>query len=144
MDANKHAVLRQIGYRIPQTCDLCVNGQFNVGAYFGTCALHTYEHEKHSEKRRHLSIYTGGTCSSFKERETAKTLLSEFHQFLQAPSPDADYARGHVAGVKSSIDAVEWLQSLRPQADISRVLVTLRTHLETAEKVLEQWEKPRP
>lgn len=62
MDKNKLKVLREAEYIIPKQCDLCVHGQFTNNSPFGTCAVRTYKHEKHSGPERQLSIYKGGGC----------------------------------------------------------------------------------
>ena len=63
MDNNKKDKLKEIGYTIQNTCGICVHS--NINANWGTCNLHTYYHLKHTESKRHLSIYRGGSCNSF-------------------------------------------------------------------------------
>jgi len=86
-DPNKFKRLRQIGYTIPSTCGFCVHGMFGPGAHFGTCAVHEYEHGKHTGPPRQLSIYLGGRCSVF-EQDLSKTgVLGAFAEFFEGESP---------------------------------------------------------
>ena len=62
MDQNKLNELRTIGFRIPKTCGLCKHGVFVGASDWGTCAVRTYEHLKHSGPPRQLSVYRGGSC----------------------------------------------------------------------------------
>ena len=82
MDKNKLAELKRIGYRIPKTCGLCKHGVFVGVNNFGGCAIQTYEHLKHSEAKRQLSIFRGGSCSLFEESDQAPTILNAYHEFL--------------------------------------------------------------
>ena len=62
MDANKLMKLQDIGYTIHRCCGLCQHGVFAGKADFGTCALLTYDHLKHTEANRQLSINRYGVC----------------------------------------------------------------------------------
>lgn len=63
MDTSKLTALRQAGFVIPQTCGLCLHGQFSSPtSEFGTCNVLTYDHEKHTGPARHLSVYRHGGC----------------------------------------------------------------------------------
>lgn len=63
MDKNKLKVLREINYVIPKQCGLCRHGQFaDADAPWGTCALRTYVHEKHTGAPRQLSVFRHGGC----------------------------------------------------------------------------------
>lgn len=65
MDRNKLSKLLEIGYELRNTCGNCVYGEFRVpGADWGTCANWTYDHLKHSESQRQLSIHKSGHCSA--------------------------------------------------------------------------------
>jgi hypothetical protein len=70
MDENKLKKLVHVGYEIRKCCGLCKHGQFKHDDW-GTCKLHDYEHLKHTQSKRQLSIYRYGTCSNvkYKERE---------------------------------------------------------------------------
>ena len=65
-DENKFSKLREIGYTIPVTCDLCDHGEFSTSGGWGTCGLHLYGHLKHTGPVRGVSIHRTGTCPSRK------------------------------------------------------------------------------
>jgi len=81
MDKNKLTELRDIGYTIPKTCGLCVHGTFPNDDW-GTCAAHTYNHLKHSDTKRHLSIVKSGACSKFELDEAQAARLGAYREFL--------------------------------------------------------------
>jgi hypothetical protein len=68
MDANKLKKLHVINYKIG-TCGICKQGMFGFGLY-GHCKLHTYNHLKHSDNPRQLSVYKHGRCEDFEADET--------------------------------------------------------------------------
>lgn len=86
-DENKFEKLRQIGYRVPTTCGLCVMGEFpSKGSPWGTCGLHAYEHKKHAnpDAGRGVSVHASGTCPDA-EADTARTAgLGAHREFLSA------------------------------------------------------------
>jgi hypothetical protein len=90
MDKNKLTVLREVGYAFPKTCARCKHASFVLGVtmktssatsnstgfgaeprvkatfpMWGVCRKHTYEHEKHTENPRQLSIHLLGSCRFF-------------------------------------------------------------------------------
>ncbi len=65
MDENKRLKLHEIGYVLHDTCAQCIYSQFNYGSDYGTCGLFTYEHKKHADSTRQLSINRSGWCPSF-------------------------------------------------------------------------------
>lgn len=79
MDANKLKVLRALPYRINPCCALCQHGWFPKDDW-GTCELHTYEHEKHTGPRRQLSIYKQGSCPKFEAKPHLEH-LGAFREF---------------------------------------------------------------
>lgn len=84
MDANKLRKIQAINYRILPTCELCINSRFpNTLASFGTCKLELYEHRKHTEAMRDLSIFRGGTCDKHDWNEHALGRLGTWAQFRQ-------------------------------------------------------------
>lgn len=84
MDLNKLAMLRGIGYRIPKSCGLCKHGVFVAASDWGSCAVHAYEHLKHTGPKRQLSIYRGGSCQDkFEPREEAGTVLGAYSEFVR-------------------------------------------------------------
>ena len=83
MDKNKLGELRRIGYRIPKTCGLCKHGVFVGVNEWGGCAVRTYDHLKHSDSKRQLSIYKGGSCPDlFEPSEQTPNILGAYHEFL--------------------------------------------------------------
>lgn len=82
MDVNKLQQLKSNNYTIFKTCGFCKHGQFPNDSW-GTCAKLMYEHQKHSDTKRHLSIYIGGRCAEHFELDETKTLLlGAFKEFL--------------------------------------------------------------
>ena len=65
MDANKRDVLIDIGYTIMPACGRCRFKDIDPGKDWGTCKVMSYDHEKHTESRRRLSINRYGHCESF-------------------------------------------------------------------------------
>jgi hypothetical protein len=78
-DENKFEKLREIGYSVPTTCGLCVHRNLLVGAHWGTCSLHSYEHKKHTGPARGVSIHVHGTCNDA-EADPARTVTLGAHQ----------------------------------------------------------------
>ncbi len=78
MDANKLVKLKVIGYEIRKTCGNCVHSLFaSPGTAWGTCWLYKYDHLKHSEQSRQLSIHRSGRCKDgYKESPTATNALN--------------------------------------------------------------------
>lgn len=83
MDANKAQTLRDIGYQIFPVCGSCVYGQFAEGVKWGICGLHTYDHKKHTESRRPLSININGGCSSHELDKVAEAKYYAFGEFVK-------------------------------------------------------------
>jgi hypothetical protein len=81
VDVNKLRVLQGLPYRISPVCGLCEYGSFPKDDW-GSCDLHTYEHLKHSEAHRQVSIHKYGGCPSFKLDASKASLLGFFKQFL--------------------------------------------------------------
>lgn len=69
MDNNKLKKLREIKYAILRCCGMCEHGKWNQvrtpNGPWGTCALHTYEHLKHSGPPRQMSIHQFGSCDDW-------------------------------------------------------------------------------
>ena len=82
MDDNKLILLNKIEYKINNSCHLCKNSKFNFGKSFGVCRKHRYEHLKHSEKDREMSIHICGICSDFEMIGSEVSYLDKFQQFL--------------------------------------------------------------
>lgn len=83
MDANKAATLRGIEYEIRGTCGTCIHGQFKEGAW-GTCAAWKYDHLKHADSTRQLSIHILGRCLLGYKPDPKKIIgLGKFQEFLK-------------------------------------------------------------
>jgi hypothetical protein len=87
MDANKLQKLRQISYKIKKCCGTCEYGQFGLihaENVWGQCKLHNYDHLKHADSRRQLSINQFGYCSKFKWNEWIYNgSLHRWEEFLE-------------------------------------------------------------
>ena len=83
MDENKLKELKDNGYKINKCCGICQNGIFN-NSDFGFCNIKTYEHLKHTDSTRQLSIYKFGICKNdFKLNVYFDTLgLQAWKQFI--------------------------------------------------------------
>ncbi len=79
MDLNKLQHLRSIGYKVAKVCGLCKHGRFPSNTW-GTCAIQTYQHQKHSDSVRELSITVFGSCQKW-ELDTSKD-LGAYGEFL--------------------------------------------------------------
>lgn len=64
MDQNKYIKLQEIGYTIKRVCSTCARSRFNGMSAFGVCRLHRYEHKKHADTTRELSIFRDGYCGN--------------------------------------------------------------------------------
>lgn len=80
MDANKRQVLIDIGYKILPVCGLCKHSTF-LKENWGACNIQTYDHLKHSDAKRQLSIHRFGTCPKFEIDEIKKSELVKFDEF---------------------------------------------------------------
>lgn len=85
MDVNKLKRLRAIAYRILPVCGICKHGCFQPHSQWGTCSQHQYEHLKHSESGRQLSIHRAGSRSDFHMEEREGQILHAFSEFLSTP-----------------------------------------------------------
>ncbi len=84
MDKNKQLKLREIGYRINEGCGVCFHGKFPHNQW-GTCDIHTYEHNKHSVERSELSIHKLGSCSEYTADPMIIVQLHAYEEFLRPP-----------------------------------------------------------
>lgn len=77
LDANKLVKLKVIGYKVRQTCGNCVHSFFpNQRTDWGTCSKHQYDHLKHSDQTRQLSINRFGRCDTYEKSPTATSELN--------------------------------------------------------------------
>jgi hypothetical protein len=83
VDANKAKKLRELEYVIKGTCATCVHGVFRGDAW-GTCLAWQYDHLKHSEATRQLSIHMSGRCEVGYEPDPTKLKdLGGFGEFFK-------------------------------------------------------------
>ena len=83
MDANKRLKLADIGYQVQNICMLCKHSTFPLDDW-GTCELHMYEHEKHTDTVRKLSIHKAGSCPQFLADEVQMNQLGAFAELLNS------------------------------------------------------------
>lgn len=88
MDENKRLTLGAVKYQVQNVCALCVHAQFPLDDW-GTCGLHTYEHKKHNDKKRHLSIHKAGSCDQFIISENQLRQLGAFAELLNYSGSDS-------------------------------------------------------
>ena len=82
MDENKRQKLLEIGYRIKPSCGLCLHGVFFIGTNWGTCGIYTYQHLKHNDETRQLSINKFGHCHRFQISQIESGALDKFSEFM--------------------------------------------------------------
>jgi hypothetical protein len=80
MDANKLKVLQNLKYHILPVCGLCMYAKFEND--WGTCRKHEYDHLKHTQQKRNLSIHKFGTCDQFERDDHQTGLLGKFIEFF--------------------------------------------------------------
>lgn len=84
MDKNKLEKLKEISYVIKATCALCKHGNFFPNSYqWGTCKLHQYKHEKHTDSVRQLSIIKSGSCVDFNLDGLQGEEIKPWFEFLE-------------------------------------------------------------
>ena len=64
MDTNKLKKLESLNYKIYKCCGLCKHANLFKDDW-STCTIHSYDHLKHSESTRQLSIFKYGACDHF-------------------------------------------------------------------------------
>lgn len=84
MDENKRLKLVEIGYEIRPTCNTCIYGRFdNLYEIFGTCKKYSYEHLKHSDKKRELSVFKAGSCPEHEMDPGTEAAMHGFKEFMK-------------------------------------------------------------
>lgn len=83
MDANKLEKLKEIGYQVKKVCGLCNHSEFEVGSEWGVCKIYTYEHKKHADSKRELSINKMGGCPSFEANPDQLVVLHGFAPLVE-------------------------------------------------------------
>ena len=82
MDKNKLQKLREIEYTIKECCGICAHSAFYKNpSDWSMCAVITYNHQKHTEELRQLSINKYGWCSKFKKSKYLN--LEKFKEFME-------------------------------------------------------------
>ena len=81
VDANKLVKLKEIGYTIQKCCVLCKHSTFRLDDW-GACALHQYNHLKHTGPPKPLSIHKLGWCPKGELDPTKTANLAKFLEFL--------------------------------------------------------------
>lgn len=81
-DENKFKKLREVGYTIPNLCGLCKHAKWGGGDW-GECAVHEYEHLKHSGSPRGISIHKFGSCEEFEENDLHVSILGNHREFRE-------------------------------------------------------------
>lgn len=79
MDANKRDVLIAIDYKVTPACGTCQYAELK--GEWGTCGKHKYEHLKHSESERQVSINRYGSCGEY-EPANIEMRLGAFLEFF--------------------------------------------------------------
>lgn len=90
MDGNKLKVLQDAGYYIGPACGICEHGVFTGRSMFGTCAVLTYKHAKHTGPERQLSVNQFGRCRAdkYKFDASAASALATWLDFLKEEEDD--------------------------------------------------------
>lgn len=83
MDANKQKKLEEIKYAIKRCCGLCIYSKIEPHQEWGTCDFHEYDHEKHTQSKRYLSINRFGSCDSWNLNRGKEPDLGAYLQFLE-------------------------------------------------------------
>ena len=85
MDENKLKKLRQIEYSIRKCCGLCGHSTFMGSDLtdWGMCVKLTYNHQKHSEGLRKLSVNRYGYCEQYKQSRYIEERMDKFTEFLE-------------------------------------------------------------
>ncbi len=83
MDENKKKKLEEMEYSIFPCCGGCKSGDFVASMPWGTCMKFTYDHLKHTDEQRNVSIHRSGVCLHFEESEAEKEYLGAFAEFCE-------------------------------------------------------------
>lgn len=81
MDADKRRKLIEVSYEI-RACGVCAWARMQPGADWGTCSIHTYDHQKHTGPERELSVNRHGVCPKFTVHPAAIDALHGFAEFV--------------------------------------------------------------
>lgn len=79
MDPNKLTKLKEIDYavrRVYGNCEYIVQPDSRNG--FSTCIMYRYNHQKHTNTKRNLSVSLHGHCDKHKWRSNSDSVLGSF------------------------------------------------------------------
>lgn len=114
MDENKRLKLVELCYAIANTCSSCMHSRFsNEKTPFGDCGVQTYDHLKHSDSKRPLSIHRDGSCDKYKRSPSSELVLGLWLPFA------ADYRAKEIQRIYALVedrqfdDAQEAMDGLR-------------------------------
>jgi hypothetical protein len=85
MDPNKADALDEIDYRIVPCCWMCCFGHFEEGKEWGECYSHQYDHTKHTEKPRNISIHRSGKCRDYQASSVPLNKLGAYRRYYRGP-----------------------------------------------------------
>jgi hypothetical protein len=78
MDDNKVEKYHEIDYTILKVCGTCIHARFKPRNVWGTCSKYAYDHMKHTDSHRQLSIYKFGTCPSAEVDNAIRDALGKY------------------------------------------------------------------
>jgi hypothetical protein len=81
MDENKRQKLIEIGYSLKEICGTCIHFVQGQRMIFGTCAKFQYDHLKHTDKTRQLSVCKYGWCEGHERFDLVDEIVGEFKEF---------------------------------------------------------------
>jgi len=82
MDANKKKKYLEVVYGIQRSCQLCKHASFRPQSNWGSCGKHTYNHLKHTDSNRQMSIYRSGICADFEKGAEAYIIPEGYAEFI--------------------------------------------------------------
>jgi hypothetical protein len=85
MDENKLQKLKDVDYTVKRVCGNCrfFSGEKHESKNFSTCIQHTYEHQKHTESKRYLSVHVTGYCEKHVWCQQVVGFMHAFAQFME-------------------------------------------------------------
>lgn len=83
MDRNKLKVLKDVGYTVRKCCGFCQHFVGTLSTMWGDCRFYAYEHVKHADNPRDLSVHVMGTCPKFVESMAMRPHLGGFADLVE-------------------------------------------------------------
>jgi hypothetical protein len=84
MDDNKLEKLRELGYTVRRCCANCIHLLDNPPSnWWSTCMVHQYEHGKHTDNPRQLSVPYCGCCSKHEFHPQWGKTIHSFSEFIE-------------------------------------------------------------